>query len=59
MRVWGFLIIECVLASVSFLTQLPQVDGPIFVLMLLLALNVAAIYPIEIYGDTYISIGDA
>ena len=59
-RVWGFLIIECVLASVLFLTQLPQVDGPILVLMLLLGLEILAeIYPIEIYGDTYISIGDA
>jgi putative nucleotidyltransferase with HDIG domain len=58
--VGSFLALECVLAVVLFLTQAPHLDGPIVVLMLLLGLEVLAeIYPIEIYGDTYISIGDA
>ncbi len=59
-RVWAFLAVEVLLALALLVTQVPQLDGPIVVLMILLGLEILSeFYPIEIYGDTYISIGDA
>lgn len=59
-RVWTFLAIEVLLAIALLVTQAPLLQGPILVLMLLAGLEIVSeIYPIEIYGDTYISVGDA
>jgi putative nucleotidyltransferase with HDIG domain len=51
---------EIGLALVIFATQAPQFEGPILLLAVLLALDVVAgMNSIQVYGDTYISVGMA
>ena len=55
---WAFLAIELMVAAVLFAAQVPLLEGALIVLVILIALDVFAdSNPIEIYGDSYISVG--
>ena len=57
-RMWAFLAIELMVAAVLFAAQVPLLEGALIVLVILIALDVFAdSNPIEIYGDSYISVG--
>src|SRR3972149_1041751 len=49
---------EILVASLLLILNVPRLDGPVEVLILLVALNVVAeMMPIQVYGDSYISVG--
>lgn len=57
-RMWAFLAVELIVAAVLFAAQVPLLEGALIVLLVLIALDVFAdSNPIEIYGDSYISVG--
>jgi putative nucleotidyltransferase with HDIG domain len=48
---------EVALATILFVTQTPQLEGPVLLLAFLLAMGaIANQKPIQVYGDTYISV---
>jgi len=57
-RVWAFLTIELIIAAALFITEVPQLEGALIVLAVLIALDVFAdSSPIMTYGEGYISVG--
>jgi putative nucleotidyltransferase with HDIG domain len=55
---WGYFLILGALAVALFTLQAPRLEGSIEVLIALAVLSVLSDrFPIEIYGDTYISVG--
>ena len=55
---YAFFGAEILVASLLLILNVPHLDGPIEVLLLLIALNVVAeMMPIQVYGDSYISVG--
>jgi len=54
----GFFATEIFAAALLFANYAPELQGPILVLAILLAINIVAdLNPIQIYGNTYISVG--
>jgi putative nucleotidyltransferase with HDIG domain len=54
----AFFTTEIVAAALLFTNYAPELQGPLLVLAILLVINVAAdLNPIQIYGNTYITVG--